>query len=118
MADKAKLIICTILFLSNTIYGLASPFLPTILDDLGIEALMTGIIFGAYAIAAAIVSPIVGLIIDKCGHAKMLCLGTILMSISCTSFGLAAYLEGNNTAIIIVAICLRVLQGKCFNIGK
>ena len=112
MADKAKLIICTILFLSNTIYGLASPFLPTILDDLGIDSLWTGIIFGSYAIAAAIVSPIAGSIIDKCGHAKMLSLGTILMSIACTSFGLAEYLEGNNTAIIVAAICLRVLQGK------
>ena len=112
MAVPAKLIICIILFLSNSIYGLASPFLPTLLDELGVASTWTGVIFAIYAVAGAITSPIVGAVIDSCGHAKLLAFGTILMAIACTCFGFGKYIDDSNTNVIIMAICVRIVQGK------
>ena len=109
MVDKAKLILCIIILFANTIYGLASPFLPTILNDLGIDEVWTGIIFATYAIAACVTSPVAGKVVDKCGHAKMLSIGSLLMAVACTSFGLAQYVAPDNTNVIIAAICLRIL---------
>ena len=102
-------IILTI-FLSNSIYGLASPFLPVVLDEVGVSETWTGLIFASYAIAGTIVSPIVGKVMDKVGHKKIMAAGSLLMSLACTSFGFVEYIH-NNTIIIICGILIRFLQG-------
>ena len=114
MMDKSKAMILLLLFASNTIYGLASPFLPTFFEDRGISSTWTGMIFAAYAIASTIVSLLSGKCLDKVGHNKIMLFGGLLMSASIVSFGLITRIE-SNVYLIAVAIFLRVCQGK-FNL--
>ena len=111
MWDKSLVLILLNSFLVNAIYGLASPFLPALLDEAGVDSVMTGLIFASFAIAVTIVSPIVGKLLDKFEHRKMMSVGCILMAISCASFGFVQYTE-DPTLIVACAITLRLLQGK------
>jgi MFS family permease len=111
MPDISIVIILTVLFLSNTIYGLASPFLPKLLEDRGIEETWTGVIFAAYAVAYTIMAPIVGVVVDKYGHNRILTLGILVMAGSIACFGTTIYLE-SNTSLIGVSIALRMFQGR------
>ena len=106
--DKSINTILLTLMLSNVIYGLASPFLPNLLEQAGIASTWTGIIFAVYAVALTIVSLIVGQFLDRLGHTKVMTAGCILMAISCGSFGLVKYVDGKR-AIIASAIILRIL---------
>ena len=106
--DRPSAVIIFTLFLSNSISGLAAPFLPIFLSKRGIEDTWIGLIFASYAIGLTFGSPIVGKIIDKTGHRKIMIYGTLLMSIACSSFGLAKYIE-NNTLLILVGVFLRFL---------
>ena len=87
MLDRSILLILFCTFISNTIYGLASPFLPTVLELKDVSSVWTGVIFSAYAIAATIVSILTGLILDKIGHNKVFMFGAFLMSGSIIAFG-------------------------------
>lgn len=109
--DWSLLVILLTTFLSNTIYGLASPFLPTLLEEVGVASLWTGIIFASYAVAMSIVSPIVGKVLNKVSHSKVMAMGCFLMALSCASFGFVKYVDGKKW-IITSAIALRILQGK------
>ena len=92
MSDKSFIIIIAVLFLSNTIYGLASPFLPVLLESRGIKETWTGLIFASYAIAYCIMAPIIGMLIDKVRHNRIMALGILLMSLSIASFGFGIYI--------------------------
>ena len=116
MSDKSFIIIIAVLFLSNTIYGLASPFLPVLLESRGIKETWTGLIFASYAIAYCIMAPIIGMLIDKVRHNRIMALGILLMSLSIASFGFGIYIESNE-GLVAVAITLRMCQGKFFKIA-
>ena len=109
--DRSIIVILLTITSSNVIYGLASPFLPNLLEQKGIASTWTGIIFAVYAVALTIVSIVVGQFLDRLGHAKVMTAGCVLMSLSCGSFGLVKYVDGKQ-AIIACAIILRILQGK------
>ena len=111
MFDRAVGLLFLLLFISNTIYGLASPFLPTFFDDRGISSTWTGLIFSAYAIAMTIISLLAGKCLDRIGHRKIMLFGALLMSASIVSFGLIERIESNET-LIAVSILLRMSQGK------
>ena len=111
MFDRTVGLLFLLLFISNTIYGLASPFLPTFYNDRGISSTWTGLIFSAFAIAMTIVSLLAGKCLDRIGHNKIMLFGILLMSASTMSFGLIERMEGNE-ALITVSILLRIGQGK------
>ena len=111
MPDISIVIILTVLFLANSIYGLASPFLPKLLEERGIAESWTGVIFASYAIAYTIMAPIIGGVVDKFGHNRILTAGILLMSASITAFGTTIYLD-SNTGLIGTSIALRMCQGK------
>ena len=111
MVDLSLTGIVLIVFLANTIYGLASPFLPPLLEAQGINTSWTGLIFASYAIGVTVSAPIVGSLIDKLGHKKIMATGVLLMAACCGVLSLAKYLEGNNGAIIGAGIGLRFFQG-------
>ena len=110
MLDCSLCIILLTTFLSNTIYGLAAPFLPQLLEEKGIDPTWTGLIFASYAIATIFVSLIAGKIVDKISHAWVMFAGTLLMSGSIAAFSCAFSLE-ENWEIIAVSIGLRLAQG-------
>ena len=87
MLDRSILLILFCTFISNTIYGLASPFLPTVLELKDVSSVWTGVIFSAYAIASTIVAVLTGLVLDKIGHNKVIMFGAFLMSGSIIAFG-------------------------------
>ena len=99
--------ILLVLFVSNTIYGLASPFLPNELEEKGIAPVWTGIIFSSYAVATIFVSILTGLLLEKVGHNKIITFGSLLMSASITCFGFIAELN-DKLEIIVISIALRV----------
>ena len=111
MLDRNICIILLTVLLSNTIYGLAAPFLPQLLDDKGVPSSYTGVIFAVYSISMIVVSLVAGVIVDKCGHARLMAFGSILMSVSIAAFSTAIYLD-SNWSIICLAIVLRIGQGK------
>ena len=115
MFDRSAGLLFLLLFISNTIYGLASPFLPTFFEDRGINSTWTGLIFTAYAIAPIIVSLIAGKLLDKVRHSRVILFGALLMSASIVSFGLIERID-NNEALIAVSILLRLGQGKCIEL--
>jgi hypothetical protein len=51
MYDKSIVMLMAMLFMTNTIYGLASPFLPILLVDAGVDSTWIGLIFAMYAVA-------------------------------------------------------------------
>jgi len=57
------------------------------------------------------VSLLAGSIVDKVGHARLMSFGALLMALSIAAFSSAIYLD-SNLAIILLAIILRILQGK------
>jgi MFS family permease len=107
MLDKSILIIMAVLLLSNTIYGLASPFLPRLFVERNIAESWTGFIFACYAIAYSIMAPIVGMIIDKATHKFIMILGILLMSTSIASFGFTTYIA-SNSCLLGTAAVLRI----------
>jgi len=68
MLDKNIALILVVLFLDNTSYGMAVPFLPILISKRGISSIWTGLVFSSFSIAYTIVSPFVGAILDKVGH--------------------------------------------------
>ena len=100
----------TMLFMTNTIYGLASPFLPTLLDEFGVDATWTGLIFAMYAVASIITSLFVGKLIESIGHRRLIATGGILMALSIVGFG-AAYHVKKKWLLILLFNLLRVGQG-------
>ena len=91
--DRYILLLLSCTFVANTIYGLASPFLPNVLENKEVSSVWTGVIFSAYAIAATIVSILTGSILDKIGHKKVITIGAFLMSCSIVAFGFIEDIE-------------------------
>ena len=110
MVDLSLTGIVLIVFLANTIYGLASPFLPPLLEERGIDTSWTGLIFASYAIGVTLSAPIVGTVIEKFGHRKIMATGVLLMAACCGTISMAKYLDSNG-AIIGAGVALRFFQG-------
>ena len=109
--DRNYLIILVTAFLVNTMLGLAAPFLPALLDEKGVSASWTGLIFGIYPVSGFTFSLITGMCVDKVGHNRVMSLGAIIMTIAVFSF--AAAIEFNDTTIVIAySLLLRIIQGK------
>ena len=109
--DRHYLIILVTAFLINTMYGLAAPFLPALLEDAGVASSWTGLIFGIYPISGVFCSLITGKCVDKVGHNKVMSLGAVVMTLSIFSF--AAAIEFNKPSIVIAySLLLRIVQGK------
>ncbi len=86
--DKYTGMILLMLFVSNTIYGLACPFMPKFFKDRGIESTWMGVIFAAYAAASTISALISGQFLDRIGHSRFILVGALVMSASIVTFGL------------------------------
>ena len=107
MVDKSFFLLLITVFMTNAIYGLASPFLPTVLEEKDISSIWTGIIFASYAVASTIVSIITGTCLDKIGHKTVITMGAFLMCGSIVCFG---FLEDFDQKAVLVttAIVLRI----------
>ena len=107
MFDRSIGLLLLAIFVSNTIYGLASPFLPTVLEEKEIAPTWTGIIFAAFAVASTAASLLTGKILDKISHNKVIMFGCILMSASITAFGMIEQIV-QDQYVISISIFLRL----------
>ena len=106
VCDKTISLLLTIIFIANTIYGLAAPFLPVELEAKGISTSMTGVIFAIHAVASVLASMVSGIYIDLVGHRCLLMFGVLLMSASIACFGVIESLT-DKTAILVLSMALR-----------
>ena len=102
-------IIVTI-FIGNCAYALIPVFIPLVFASKNVSARWTGLIFGAYAMAVILVSPLVSKLIKNKGHANLIALGLGLMG---TIFVAYSALPGVDRAkhVIVFSLVLRALQG-------
>ena len=110
MLDRSIVLVLVSQFFSATMYGLASPFLPTVFEEKNISSVWTGVIFSVYAIAMMIVALIVGKILDRVSHRTIIVSGCFLMAISVAGFGVIERFDAEY--VIIICILLRIGQGK------
>ena len=87
MCDWYKLIIYIIIVFSNSVYALAAPFLPVVFSEMNMSGGWVGLIFAMYSISMIIVSPFIGVIVDKVGQTNLLAVGLIAMGMSIVLLG-------------------------------
>ena len=110
MCDWYKLILYIIIVFSNSVYALAAPFLPVVFAEKSMSGGWVGLIFAMYSISMIIVSPFIGVIVDKVGQTNLLALGLVAMGMSIILLGSMQEIE-NETAVIACSLFLRAVQG-------
>ena len=108
--DATQGILYTVIICINSVYSLASLFLPKVFEDKKIEGFYVGIVFSMYSIACVVISPIIGKIIKRVGFANLVAIGLVMMGISIAPIGYLKNIESKNTTLLL-AILLRALQG-------
>ena len=104
---RDMLMILTVIVIEGLIYGLASPFLPGVLEEKGISTFTTGIIFAASP--AIIVCMLTGPALEKIGHVRMLGWGAMTVAVGSTCLGVLPFLD-NKAVIVTLCITFRFLQ--------
>ena len=102
------MILYTIIVSTNSVYALASLFLPTVFASKSIPGAWVGLVFSMYSIAAVLVSPFVGTVLDKVGYANLIAGGLVLMGLSIVPVGFLIEIE-NDTWTLVLGILLRAL---------
>lgn len=87
--------VCSITLLSNCGYSIIAPFMPVVLDQRGVNQVLSGLIFAIYSLAFVVVSPFMGEVIQFFGNVKTICLGLALMGTSFLVYGLIQAIEIN-----------------------
>ena len=87
MCDAYKLILYIIIVFSNSVYALAAPFLPVVFSGKDMSGGWVGLIFAMYSISMIIVSPFIGVIVDKVGQTNLLAIGLVAMGTSIMLLG-------------------------------
>ena len=85
--DATQLILYSIIVCTNSVYSLASLFLPTVFKEKDIPGFWTCLVFSMYSIAVVIVSPFVGTMINKVGFANIIAIGLVLMGAAIIPIG-------------------------------
>ena len=110
MCDVLQLILLLIIMCSNSVYALASLFLPIVFDDKAVPGFWVGMVFSMYSIMVVVMSPIIGKIVSRVGFANLIAFGLICMGISIIPIGYLVEIE-NDYYTIALGIVLRTLQG-------
>lgn len=103
-AQKSVLLVVTLaIFTDMLLYGMIVPILPDYAENLGISQTAIGILFGSYAAALLIATPIFGVVSDKFGRRSPMLWGILGLGVATLLFAFA------NTFWLLL-LC-RVLQG-------
>ena len=106
--DVTQLILYTIITCTNSVYALASLFLPSVFEEKEIGGFWVGIVFATYSTVVVLGSPFVGTILNKCGFANLIAAGLVAMGISVIPYGFLKQIE-SNSATLALGIVLRAL---------
>ena len=108
MCDVLQLLLYLIIICSNSVYALASLFLPIVFMDKNVPGFWVGLVFAMYSIVVVLVSPIIGKIVSRVGFANLIAFGLICMGISIIPVGFLVEIESDMGAIAL-SIVLRAL---------
>ena len=108
MCDVLQLILFLIIICSNSVYALASLFLPIVFNEKNVPGFWVGLVFSMYSIMVVLVSPVIGKIVTRVGFANLIAFGLICMGISIIPIGFLVEIE-NDYATIALGIVLRAL---------
>ena len=86
---------------SNSVYALASLFLPKVFEEKSIPGFWVGLIFSMYSIAVVVSSPFIGTILNKFGFANLLAIGLVTMGCSIIPFGFIKQIESDTTSLVL-----------------
>ena len=104
------MLLYTIIVCTNSVYSLASLFLPIVFAEKGTGGFWIGLVFAMYSISAMIISPIIGTILHRIGSSNTIATGLVLMGLSIMPISYLMEIE-NNTSSLALAILLRAMQG-------
>ena len=85
---------------ANMSFALISPFFPIYAPTVGLQLADVTLIFGAMSFAQLVASPLAGPAITAAGRRTTLCVGTTLLSVSGTAFGVVPPLLDQGSAAL------------------
>lgn len=106
--SSVLIIVILVIFADMLMYGLVVPFLPIHAEELGASQSEIGLLFGSYALALFIATPIIGALADRTGRKKLLAIGLIALAATTLIYAfstsywvlvLARFLQGVAAAI-------------------
>lgn len=99
----ALIVVCLALFTDMLIYGMVVPLVPTYARTFGVSQGMIGLLFGSYAAALFLATPLFGLLADRVGRRGPLLWGLLGLAAATLLFAFAG-----SFPLLLLA---RVLQG-------
>jgi MFS family permease len=110
MPDNLQLTLYAIIVATNSVYSLASLFLPTVFEEKEISGWYVGLVFAFYAIAQITVSPFVGKLLKRVSYANVITFGLFCMGCSIVPIAFVKQIE-SNTYVVMLTVLLRFMQG-------
>ena len=106
--DATLTTLYAIILCTNSVYSLASLFLPTVFKEKQIIGGWVGLIFSMYSIAMVLISPIVGTILSKMGYDNLIATGLVFMGIAIFPLGYLTEVDSDMKAVA-AGLVLRAL---------
>ena len=104
------MLLYTIIVCTNSVYSLASLFLPVVFREKDVPGFWVGLVFAMYSIAGMIVSPVIGKILHRIGSSNTIAIGLVIMGLSIMPLSYLAEME-NDSSSLALALLLRAMQG-------
>ena len=95
----------------NASYGICAPFLPHLSDEHDVDQSYLGIMFCAYSISMAIMSPISGKFQYSLGRRNVVQYGLFIVGLPFLGFYFINLMSRTSTSFILLFILMRVIQG-------
>jgi len=111
--DKSKINkILLINFLTLSVFNMAHPVTPTLMNAVGLPTFMFGVLYSAMAIAQFVMSPVWGTISDMRGRKKVLIIGVLGYGIS--QLGFVEFIGVGDVLMLNFAVSCIISQKECF----
>mmetsp|Transcript_13572 Transcript_13572/g.19822 ORF Transcript_13572/g.19822 Transcript_13572/m.19822 type:complete len:430 (+) Transcript_13572:1937-3226(+) len=107
--NKALVGMFLTVMLTHSLYSVIAPFFPQIAAERGIGGSFVGWVFSCYPIAAALLSPVLGLVVSKLGRKRVFLGGAVIVILSGFSFALLPLMS--DFWFKFFALSLRLIQG-------
>ena len=108
--DGTLVLLCMIVICTNSVYALASLFLPVVFREREVAGFWVGLVFSMYSIAGILISPVIGKIIHKIGSSNFIAFGLTLMGLAIIPISSLTKIE-NDSGAVAFALLLRAMQG-------
>ena len=108
--DATLMLLCMIIVCKDSVFALASLFLPIVFKEKDVAGFWVGLVFAMYSIAGIFISPVVGTILHKIGSSNTIAFGLVLMALAILPLSYLTKIE-NDAGAVAFALVLRAMQG-------